>query len=186
MGLPARRAGAMSLAPLFHQVFSRPTDLGSRRVLADALLEAGDPLGEFLLLQLSTSARCRKRAAKLLERHAGHFMGPLAAAVQHRRARFRHGFVVECLAGLGQSVAGLEAWGTVEKVWWISSNEEPVALASQSFRSLEEVVVLPFSVDRPQRGTGEYFTDVVEQVLRRAGKRLRVRTSARLPRWDVD
>lgn len=173
----------MALAALYAQVFSRPTDLAARRVLADALLEAGSPHGEFLALQLATSARCRKRAQKLLARHADAFLGPLAVAVRRPLAHFRHGFVVDCVAHLDAGFAQLEAWATVERVWWISSAQAPAALASPHFRSLREVVVLPFSVDRPQLGTGEYFVAAVEAALAQQPRKVRVRTSPSLRRF---
>jgi uncharacterized protein (TIGR02996 family) len=70
----------------FRQVCEAPNDALRRRVLADWLIEQGDPHGEFIMLQFESSAHraARLRAAKLLRRHHEHFLGPLAPFVTAR------------------------------------------------------------------------------------------------------
>jgi uncharacterized protein (TIGR02996 family) len=43
--------------PLFAEVLARPDDEAPRLVLADRLIEAGDPRGEFIQLQCAAARR---------------------------------------------------------------------------------------------------------------------------------
>ena len=52
----------MDLEALYHNVYENPGDDRRRLVLADALLERGDPRGELITLQFATHAIARKRA----------------------------------------------------------------------------------------------------------------------------
>lgn len=71
----------VSTDELFLNVYRAPGDDGPRLVLADHLQQEGDPRGEFIALQFDTSARARKRADKLLERHRAAFLAPYQQAV---------------------------------------------------------------------------------------------------------
>lgn len=69
----------MQAGDFFRAVYERPDDDGARQVLADVLIEAGDPRGEFIALQMQPLKRSRKAELKLerlLERHRRDFLGP--------------------------------------------------------------------------------------------------------------
>ncbi|MFZ5446695.1 MAG: TIGR02996 domain-containing protein [Myxococcota bacterium] len=98
------------LEQLKHQVLARPDDLSARRVYADALLEAGDPLGEFITLQcdLESAAGARReelerRATSLLDRYAAHWLQTLTRS-DRAAVRFTRGFV--------------EHWACGARGWW--------------------------------------------------------------------
>lgn len=88
------------LAPLWHAVLSRPSDLGARAVLADALSEAGDARGEYLQLALSTKldADALERRDELFDRLSPEWRRPLmvtdrALSPNLRSFDFAHGLV---------------------------------------------------------------------------------------------
>jgi uncharacterized protein (TIGR02996 family) len=87
-------AASLERAARFLPVFQAPTDLVRRRVLADWLLEQGDPHGEFISVQFETTRKARLRAGKLLHRYRTHFLGPLARWVEpHADESWTHGFL---------------------------------------------------------------------------------------------
>jgi uncharacterized protein (TIGR02996 family) len=90
------RATKAIVAELFADVAQNPDDDEIRQVLADALLERGDPRGEFIMLQLSDGDP--KRVRELLAEHAVEWLGPLAPLVRSREDwrhyRFARGFPV--------------------------------------------------------------------------------------------
>lgn len=75
------------LIPQLEALGRAPGDHAVRRVLADALVEAGDPRGEFIALTMnrregkSSSATIQKKLAKRFHRHRAEWLGPLAAVV---------------------------------------------------------------------------------------------------------
>jgi uncharacterized protein (TIGR02996 family) len=86
---------------LVDAVLETPTDLSRRLVVGDALLERGDPRGEFIALQRRRHERptldmfCREaigeRERLLARRHQKAWLGPLAAVLD--QPQFRFGFV---------------------------------------------------------------------------------------------
>lgn len=90
-------SGADDLGAAWDRVYEAPQELGPRRVLADALLERGDPRGEFITLQLAADERRidkaqRARMQELYDLHSFAWLGPLAEALQ-RSATFKRGFL---------------------------------------------------------------------------------------------
>jgi uncharacterized protein (TIGR02996 family) len=87
----------MDLTAALTSVLEAPDDDARRLVYADALLEAGDPLGEFLRLECSPRGkddrRARQRAQDLLIMNWKRWLGPLANLVQRRASRFDRGFL---------------------------------------------------------------------------------------------
>lgn len=80
----------------------------ARAVRADALLERGDPLGEFMLLQLKdvrgeATAAQQRRARSLLKTYRTQWLGPLAPVLTH--VVFRAGVLER--AALARNDAGL-------------------------------------------------------------------------------
>lgn len=133
---------------MYEAVWDAPGDLLRRRVLADALLEVGDPRGEFIALQFETSARARKRAQKLLDRHRRHFLGSLAGVLITDSDVWRHGFVVEGAVRLMGEHVDLKAWATVERLIGYLSPYAPKELGSVHLKSLRQLQLAPVEVDR--------------------------------------
>lgn len=96
----ARRAAGQDLTSLEAAVYAASDDDGPRLVYADALLEKGDPRGEFITLQFEREKRRlthaeRQREHALQAEHQTAWLGPLALTVDEWQdlALFRRGFV---------------------------------------------------------------------------------------------
>ena len=133
----------MNLQGLYQSVYDDPSDDGRRFVLADALLNLGDPRGELILLQYEKHALARKRAKKLIDRYRGHFLGPLRDVVLHGSDEWERGFLVGCCARLAGDTVECPAWSTVRRLGVVGGGAlEPAELGSKWMRSLAEVRVL--------------------------------------------
>ena len=133
--------------PDFAAVYAAPADDGPRQVLADALLEQGDPRGDFLSLQL----RAKKGKAELaqekalLKTHAKAWLsvfGPaLGAAVKWRRGFPAEGLVKFRDEAAARKYGALAEWATFESLTWspASSPEHDAAAGfiGPSFRHLK-------------------------------------------------
>lgn len=86
----------MQLDALLEAIYASPDDDGPRAVLADHLIQQGDPRGTFIALQLS---RARgggwpsKQERRLLHRHARRWCGALGPLLSRRGMRFERGFL---------------------------------------------------------------------------------------------
>lgn len=144
----------MTPADFFSAVYANPEDDGARHVLADVLVEAGDPRGEFIALQM-LPRRTRKAELKLerlLERHRAAFLGPLTRAVRPKGQVWEKGFLVECRAELAGLLVDEPSWATVRRLEVVNDETmSPKELSSLHFRSLREVIHLP------RRGVREVF-----------------------------
>lgn len=83
----------MGLSPLEEArrlVEERPDELPLRAVYADALTAVGDPLGEFITLQLAGQGTARER--ELIEKHGTRWAGPLDRLFEAKGRCFEHGF----------------------------------------------------------------------------------------------
>lgn len=129
---------------LFAHVYEDPTDLSRRQVLADALLERGDPRGEFIALQLSGNDE--KRQAALIKRHGKEWSGPFAKVADD--VRFEGGFITSVrLKRMTQArfavLASAREWATVKRVTpgiprltrTMISLEDPGAVSEETLRS---------------------------------------------------
>ena len=76
-------------------VYLAPHERARRQVLADVLLERGDPRGEFISLQLANASPRKQKT--LLNKHLEAWLGPLADVVDLRDQKplFTDGFVSE-------------------------------------------------------------------------------------------
>jgi uncharacterized protein (TIGR02996 family) len=148
---PTRRG---DLGELLAQVYARPADDALRAVYADALLEQGDPRGEFIQLQLrpklTPAERARMKA--LLGKHEQTWSRPLNAVLEGRK--YERGFLVEGeLPGFWEEDPDLfpdsPVWSTLERVWFArpgigpqfhrleAMSGEPRQLAKGTFPSLQ-------------------------------------------------
>lgn len=82
-------------------------------MLADALLQHGDPRGDFIALQLEGSRLASKRAEKILRRHRERFLGPLACVVSSVDEEWRDGFLWSAHVNLTGTLMDAREWATV-------------------------------------------------------------------------
>lgn len=106
---------------LYAPIWASPGDHALRQVLADRLLEQGDPRGEFISLQLAGASPKRQRA--LLKAHGRQWLGALAEVVdlKEQPPLFEQGFVTEVSVRAVKAAQFLLAsdapeWGTVRRV----------------------------------------------------------------------
>jgi uncharacterized protein (TIGR02996 family) len=137
-----------TISSMFDAVYAAPLDVCRRRVLADVLLERGEPRGEFIALQLDTSARSRKRAQKLLNRHRLEFLGPLRDVLVSGTDTWAHGFVVRAELRLVGARAEVPALSTIESLVGHLTHAEPRELASPCLRGLRSLQLVPVHSER--------------------------------------
>lgn len=91
-----RKTAPANTKEAWNAVYAAPNDDAPREVLADLLLEQGDPRGEFISIQLreargqATPAEV-ERARALVKQHGKQWLGSLRPAVS--KAEFRRGFL---------------------------------------------------------------------------------------------
>lgn len=136
------------LGELLAAVYARPDDDAPRAVLADAWLDAGDPRGELVTLQLAAKGRElsreeRRRERQLLDEHGDAWLGPLAGWTRKGDRVFRRGFLAACTIEQKSRSAGpfpiTPAWSTVEDA--VAVAPLPAAALS-SFRALRRLANL--------------------------------------------
>lgn len=123
---PRKDAHARSLEGLLAAVYAAPHDDAPRLVLADFLLEKGDPRGELIALQLQKEKGKGELAREqaLLETHGRKWLGGLADVVL-KDVVFRRGFPAVVTARFRHS-RDVEAhgeapeWATIEEIAWTS------------------------------------------------------------------
>jgi uncharacterized protein (TIGR02996 family) len=101
------------LDELFRAIWERPTDSELRLVLADALLEAGDPRGELIQLQQNPRADQEQRVMRLIQQHGLTWLGSLRGAVLP--ISYELGFLASCVA-IDPDAGGRIEWATVHTV----------------------------------------------------------------------
>ena len=140
----------------FAAVYAAPADDAPRLVLADALLEQGEPRGEFLSLQLRTkkSPAETKREKALLKEHGPHWLTPfgptLGAKVEWRRGFPAVGLVKFRDAAQAEQYGALPEWATFESLTWSPARSpehvEAAGFIGPAFRHLlraDEVHIPP-------------------------------------------
>jgi uncharacterized protein (TIGR02996 family) len=143
-------------------VWAKPDDDAVKRVVADALMEKGEPWGEFIALGLELAgkpknkAALQKRADALLNKHAQVFGGPIAFIATRDHWVFEKGFLVELWADRSlvprrrwDDAAHAKHWATVRALhlssskapkWWLGAvlkNPASANLRSISVASVE-------------------------------------------------
>ncbi|WP_164020849.1 TIGR02996 domain-containing protein [Pyxidicoccus trucidator] len=122
--LTRREEATARSAPLRESLLARvaanPDDDGPRLVLADHLLEQGDPLGEFITLQCMPQPD-EVRVARLLEVHRNRWAAPLGPCAVLESVRFERGFPVAVQVGAPPSwhlPPPGPFWSTVREIAW--------------------------------------------------------------------
>lgn len=136
----AARARDVREALLFDQVCAAPEDDAPRAVLADWLLERGDPLGEYVTLALASGSERAERLRAVEEALGDAWLGPLAAVAPPEGRRFARGFVQE-LAVYGdwrgfEALANAWQWGSVETLRFLPGS---TCAVSRTMRALRDV-----------------------------------------------
>lgn len=127
---------------LFAQAYLHPDDEAPKQVLADRLLEDGDPRGEFIALQLrhdrgSLPPSGVKREKRLLDENEVKWLGPIARMVIGHTTKWRHGFLDACGAKLDGSTVGALEWSTVRELQLYNLDHMRPEELSAGFRSLQ-------------------------------------------------
>lgn len=118
--------GGKTLEDLLAAVYENPDDDGVREVYADALLELGDPRGEFIVLQFRrhrgetlTPAELKQEAA-LQKKHAKEWLGPLYDVLYTTHLEFRRGFLhaaqIRPVAKALPAARNHPAWSTLREL----------------------------------------------------------------------
>jgi uncharacterized protein (TIGR02996 family) len=114
---------ALDEAELWQAVAGDPDNLGARAVLADCLIERGDPRGELIAAQLSTERRAARRAGHLIAQHWYEWLGDLGLVITRRGSELRHGMLETIQVGMHQTppwayaaIRGHRELGTVRTV----------------------------------------------------------------------
>lgn len=141
-------APARTIDALLADVYATPDDDGPRHVLGDALIERGDPRGEFIQLQLArgVGGTVTPREAELLKRHGKQWLGPLGTVLSFGKGysgtKFERGFVahVDFIFKIEQKlplVADDPGWATVVA---FEGYVPDILLARAPLRGLRRVV----------------------------------------------
>ena len=118
--------GGKTLEDLLVAVYENPDDDGVREVYADALLELGDPRGEFIVLQFRrhrgetlTPAELKQEAA-LQKKHVKEWLGPLYDVLYTTHLEFRRGFLhgaqIRPVAKALPAARNHPAWSTLREL----------------------------------------------------------------------
>jgi hypothetical protein len=121
--LGAPKSPSKSIPQLIASALEAPHDLSRRVVIGDALLEAGDPRGEFFALELAALERSltpheEKQRAKLQKQHRDALLGDLAPIV--KAVRFHGGFAAE-LTLIASHKAPARMWKEAIASRWMST-----------------------------------------------------------------
>ena len=135
-----------SLVPLFDAVAEAPDDDGPRQVLSDALLERGDPRGEFISLQLlsaqgKATPKQQAREQVLRENHWRRWYSELPGVGDSltrvdRPVDFHRGFIRSCV--FSPCGVGVESpsWRMIERIDIASTATDARELAAPALRRL--------------------------------------------------
>lgn len=121
-------------------------DDGARRVLADHLLERGDPRGEYIALALAPEldAEGVDRRDALLVEHWSSWTHPLVAVVVEQSLRFERGLLagVEVFAADGHAastVRGALAWASIETLHYVPGSHDVLDPMMMSLREVAPI-----------------------------------------------
>ncbi|MFO0735468.1 MAG: TIGR02996 domain-containing protein [Labilithrix sp.] len=121
---------------LYARIYADPTDDEPRAVLADLLLQRGDPRGEFIALQMGrhgTDRPATPAERKLVQQWGRTWLGPLDDVLLKEGVEYERGFLARCRFAGGEA-AGAKEWMTVTHLD-VSRASRYVAGSSALFRS---------------------------------------------------
>lgn len=144
--ITAERANARGREDFLAAIYANPDDDAARSVFADWLTEEGDPLGEFIALQLAKADP--KRQQTLIKKHGKRWAGALDALIGKHLRHFERGFLASVYVDIDVTRDIPEgfhdpAWGTVHtvKFGWSTRQGGGVAklLALPTFANVRRV-----------------------------------------------
>jgi uncharacterized protein (TIGR02996 family) len=141
----AKRASAKKadVAALLAQVYANPADDAVRAVLADALVEQGDPRGEFINLQLAGKSTAQEK--KLASTWGRAWLGAIEPVLLKDGVEFARGFPskVRYAGGAKADVSKAAEWSTIEHLDVEKAYKDgPALLVSPALKSLRHAVGL--------------------------------------------
>lgn len=130
------------LAELLAAVYAAPYEDGPRSVLADWLLEQGDPIGELIALQLKKSDH--RTVSDVIAQHGRRWIGRIEPVIAPGGAVFRRGFLAEAelFFGSQQDVASYGSdprWGTVERIHFLSGSAQALHPSMRALRAVSGI-----------------------------------------------
>lgn len=150
-----KRGAAADTMTIVQRVFDAPDDDDRRRVVADELLEHGEPWGEFIQLHFlvadgrATKAQ-RLAAEALAKKNVATFVGPIAKVSKADSRTLEKGFLQRVLVNAAmvprsawEAAAKSPYWATVTRLeidvvatpkWWL-----PALMKNPALRNLREV-----------------------------------------------
>ena len=128
VAIAALRKPVRTVESLLAEVYARPDDDAPRMVLADVLLERGEPRGEFIALQLARGrdGEPTERERELLKQHGKRWLGALATVLSfgkgYSATTFARGFVAHAdfifkIEKKLPLISRDPGWATVETGW---------------------------------------------------------------------
>ena len=90
---------------LWAQLARNPDDLGTRMVLADALIEQDDPRGHVIAMQCNPDPDVQREARRLLDEHWFELFGDVALVMDKLYCEFRDGMLDVLAIGAGDAPA---------------------------------------------------------------------------------
>jgi uncharacterized protein (TIGR02996 family) len=150
-----KRGATADTMSIVQRVFDAPDDDDLRRVVADELLEHGDPWGEFIQLgflidQGAATPEQKQTADVLLKKNAATFVGPISKISKTDSRTLARGFLQRVLANATmvpraawEAAATTPYWATVRRLeidmvstpkWWV-----PALMKNPAVRHLREV-----------------------------------------------
>jgi uncharacterized protein (TIGR02996 family) len=119
---PRPRAPAVDVDALWREIAANPDDVGTRAVLGDALVEAGDLRGDLIVLQCGARKPGRPLRGAVRDRYDGrvktllrteweHWLGDLALVLVRRGSEFRCGMLE--VARIGQPYTPPWTWAKI-------------------------------------------------------------------------
>jgi uncharacterized protein (TIGR02996 family) len=124
---------ALTVEKLFAAVYADPASDEPRQVLADRLLELGDPRGEVIALQMKDPKNAR--AKKLIKQHRAAWLGPLAGWNDIYET-WRRGFPADVSGEPTREMVGDVRWNTVEAVDFYGDGGVQAVLGAPCLRAL--------------------------------------------------
>jgi uncharacterized protein (TIGR02996 family) len=131
---------------LIDRVARDPTDEVTWQILADLLIENGDPRGEYIALSMKTtqSANLKKKLAKLFKRYRSSWLGPLETVVlpEVEPEIWHRGFPVRFGCVLTGSTERAKEWLTVRELIVAAPEEHeqwPLELLAETTPNLRAI-----------------------------------------------
>ncbi len=165
---------------LLAQVWAAPEDLPLRSVIGDALIELGDPWGEFIAFQVQGKRIDRSPLKELLRKHGARFAGPMVHVGARAAMTFEHGFLASCTIGRDmvgrrrwEDVVNAPHWATVKRVVFASGYSPPKWwfedwLTKSNLTSLREIAIGNLGLSRASPGDPWAMTKVPKRLEWRA------------------